>query len=57
MLFSLSIQRVDINGQAAGHVYQISKYEDFIGRPFDDLSEYMESTTAPRSNVIDIEII
>jgi hypothetical protein len=28
---SLSIKRVDANGQTAGHVYQISKYEDFVG--------------------------
>jgi hypothetical protein len=45
---SLSIQRVDANGQTAGHPYQISKYEDFIGKPFDDLWEYMENITAPR---------
>ena len=45
---SLSIKRVDTNGQTAGHVYQISKYEDFVGKPFDDLWEYMEDITAPR---------
>jgi hypothetical protein len=45
---SLSIKRIDTNGQTAGHVYQISKYEDFVGRPFDDLWDYMENVTAPR---------
>ena len=45
---SLSIKRVDTNGQTVGHVYQISKYDDFVGRPFDDLWEYMENITAPR---------
>jgi hypothetical protein len=33
----LSILRVDSNGQGVGHPYQITKYEDFVGRPFDDL--------------------
>lgn len=45
---SLLIQRVDVNGQTAGHPYHIPKYEDFVGRPFDDLWEYMENITAPR---------
>ena len=45
---SLSIKRVDANNQTLGHVYQVSKYEDFVGRSFDDLWEYMENITAPR---------
>jgi hypothetical protein len=45
---SLSIKRIDTNGQTLGHVYQISKYEDFVGRPFDDLWDYMENIAAPR---------
>lgn len=45
---SFSIQRVDINGQTLSHPYGISKYEDFVGKPFEDLWEYMENITAPR---------
>lgn len=45
---SLSIKRVSTNGQTLGHVYQISKYDDFVARPFDDLWDYMENITAPR---------
>jgi hypothetical protein len=45
---SVSIQRVDINGQTLSHPYGISKYEDFVGKPFEDLWEYMENITAPR---------
>ena len=45
---SLVISRMDTNGQGVGHPYQISRYEDFVGRPFDDLREYMENITAPR---------
>ena len=36
---SLSIKRVSTNGQTLGHVYQISKYDDFVGKSFDDLWE------------------
>ena len=31
--------------------------EDFVGKQFDDLWEYMENITARESNVIDMEII
>jgi hypothetical protein len=45
---SLVISRMDSNGQGVGHPYQITKYEDFVGKPFDDLWEYLENITAPR---------
>jgi hypothetical protein len=45
---SLVILRVDSNGLNVGHPYHILKYEDFVGKPFDDLWEYMENITAPR---------
>jgi hypothetical protein len=45
---SLVIQKVDTNGMSAGHPYLIEKYQDFLGKPFDDLWDYMEDVTAPR---------
>ena len=45
---SLAILRIDSKGLNVGHPYQISKYEDFVGKPFDDLWDYMEDITAPR---------
>ena len=34
-------------GQNVDHPYQISKYEDYVGRPFNDLWDYIEKITAP----------
>ena len=45
---SLAILRIDSKGLNVGHPYQISKYEDCVGKPFDDLWDYMEDITAPR---------
>jgi hypothetical protein len=40
---SLVIQRVDTNGMSAGHPYLIDKYQDFVGKSFDELWDYMST--------------